>query len=133
MTTINADTSTNPSTAFGNEIAEILTAAGYPVRNTYGDGYQVHALTVDAPANAPIHVAIEDVRDGVLYGMGGWRQMNAQRLARYAAALTEAGYATTELREEEHPHAPLYLIVAHDEDTVQAALAFALASSGGAQ
>ncbi|MFI7468211.1 hypothetical protein [Nonomuraea sp. NPDC049646] len=129
MTATDAPTTT--SRTFGAEIIDALAAAGYPVRNEYGDGYQIHALTDDAPADAPLHVAIEDVREGVLYGMGGWREMNAQRLGRYAAALTEAGFATTELREAEAPHAPLYLILAPDARTAQAALGFALAASRG--
>jgi hypothetical protein len=114
--------------SFGDEVIDALTAAGYPVRTKSGDGYNVHALTAEAAPDLPQHVIVEDVREGVLYGMGGWRSMNAQRLARYAAALTEAGFATTELREEEHPHAPLYLVVARDDDTAQAALTFALES-----
>jgi hypothetical protein len=118
----------NRIASFGDDVIDALTAAGHPVRNKWGDGYRVHALTEDAAPAVPVHVIIEDVREGALYGMGGWRQMNAQRLAPYAAALIEAGFATTELREEEHPHAPLALVVARDDDAAQAALAFALKS-----
>ncbi|MEV0993465.1 hypothetical protein [Nonomuraea sp. NPDC050202] len=118
---------------FGDEVIDALTAAGHPMRNQWGDGYRVHALTEEAAPGLPVHVIIEDVREGALYGMGGWRQMNAQRLAPYADALTEAGFATTELRESEPPHAPLALVVARDDDTAQAALAVAVESMTQAQ
>jgi hypothetical protein len=113
----------------GNDVIDALTAAGHPVRDQFGDGYQVHAPSLGAPE----HVVIEDVREGVLYGVGDWRRMNAQRLQPYAGALEATGFVTELLLETDPRRGPLALVVARDADALREGLAMCQAAvKGGA-
>jgi hypothetical protein len=113
-------------TQLGDVVIDALEAAGMSVRDRFGDGYDVLSA-----AGGPLHVAVQDVREGALAGMGGWAQMNAQRLAVYDRVLVGAGLATRLLKRGDDPIA---LLVAHDDAAADAALTWAeLNALGGVQ
>lgn len=106
---------------FGEDVWDVLAAAGHEHHSVTGDGFEVLA-----PSTADVvHVAVIDRRNGPLKGCGGWRMAAAQRLAPCRAALLAAGYGVAGLEDD---GAVVVLIVTPTPDTAQAALAVALAS-----
>ncbi|MFI6510033.1 hypothetical protein ACIBCT_20710 [Streptosporangium sp. NPDC050855] len=82
----------------GTTVWDTLLDAGLESYHRTGDGFDVYHPYGETAET--VHVLVKDVRNGILRGAGGWRHMNAQRLAPCERALTATGLTVARLERD---------------------------------